>query len=82
VKPTSASTSAAPKALDLNTKLGKDRKLTAEEHQRHFDKKLCLFCGRPGQSAWDCTKLTSHTAKGCAAMITPGIKQEASSEAK
>jgi len=81
-KPVSASTSSAPKAPDLNTKLGKDGKLTAKERQRHFDKKLCLFCGGPGHSAWDCTKLTSHAAKGRAATITPETKQEASSEAK
>jgi len=81
-KPASASTSSAPKAPDLNTKLGKDRKLTAEEHQRHFDKKLCLFCGGPGHSARDRTKSTSRAAKGRAAMVTPETKQEASSEAK
>jgi len=81
-KPVSASTLSAPKAPDLNTKLGKDGKLMAKEHQRCFDKKLCLFCGGPGHSAWDCTKLTSHAAKGCAAMVTPETKQEASSKAK
>jgi hypothetical protein len=76
------STLAAPKALDLNTKLGKDGKLMAEECQRCFNKKLCLCCGGPGHSARDCTKLTSHTAKGHAAMITHETKQEALSEAK
>jgi hypothetical protein len=81
-KPVSASTSAAPKALDLNTKLGKDGKLMAKERQRRFNKKLCLFCGGPGHSAQDCTKLTSHTAKGHAATVTPEAKQVASSEAK
>jgi len=81
-KPASASTSSAPKAPDLNTKLGKDGKLMAEERQRHLDKKLCLFCGRPGHSARDCTKSTSCAAKGRAATVTPETKQEASSEAK
>jgi hypothetical protein len=81
-KPASASTSSTPKAPDLNTKLGKDRKLMAEECQRCLDKKLCLFCGRPGHSTQDCTKLTSRAAKGRAAMVTPEAKQEASSEAK
>jgi hypothetical protein len=81
-KPASVSTSSTPKALNLNTKLGKDGKLMAKEHQRHFDKKLCLFCGGPGHSARDCTKLTSHAAKGRAAMVTPETKQEASSKAK
>jgi len=81
-KPTSASTLSTPKAPDLNTKLGKDGKLTAKEHQRRLDKKLCLFCGRPGHTAWDCTKSTSHAAKGRAAKVTPETKQEASSIAK
>jgi hypothetical protein len=81
-KPASVSTSSTPKALDLNTKLGKDGKLTAKECQRHCDKKLCLFCGGPGQSAQDCTKSTSRAAKGHAAIVTPETKQVASSEAK
>jgi len=78
----SASTSSTPKALDLNTKLGKDGKLMAEERQRCLDKKLCLFCGGPGHTAQDCTKSTSCAAKGRAAMVTPETKQEASSKAK
>jgi len=81
-KPASTSTSSALKAPDLNTKLGKDGKLTAEEHQRRLDKKLCLFCGGPGHTARDCTKSTSRAAKGRAATVTPETKQEASSEAK
>jgi len=82
VRPASTSTSSTLKALDLNTKLGKDGKLMAEEHQRRLDKKLCLFCGGPGHTAQDCTKSTSRAAKGRAAMVTPETKQEASSEAK
>jgi hypothetical protein len=78
----STSTSSAPKAPDLNTKLGKDGKLSAKEHQKRLDKKLCLFCGGPGHTAQDCTKSTSHAAKGRAATVTPETKQEASSEAK
>jgi hypothetical protein len=81
-KHTSTSTLSAPKAPDLNTKLGKDGKLTAEERQRRLDKKLCLFCGGPGHTARDCTKSTSCAAKGRAATVTPETKQEASSEAK
>jgi len=81
-KPASVSTSSAPKAPDLNTKLGKDGKLMAEERQRRLVKKLCLFCGGPGHTARDCTKLTSRAAKGRAATVTPETKQEASSEAK
>jgi hypothetical protein len=74
-KPVSTSTLSAPKAPDLNTKLGKDGQLMAKERQRHLDKKLCLFCGRPGHSARDCTKSTSRAAKGRAATVTPEAKR-------
>jgi hypothetical protein len=76
------SSSSAPKAPDLTSKLGKDGKLTSEERQRRLDKKLCLFCGGPGHTARDCSKSTSHAAKGRAAMVTPETKLDASDEAK
>jgi hypothetical protein len=41
---------------ELQGKLGKDGKLTAEERQRRFDNKLCMFCGGTGHMARDCTK--------------------------
>jgi len=41
---------------ELQGKLGKDGKLTAEERQRRFDNKLCMFCGGPGHVAKDCNK--------------------------
>jgi hypothetical protein len=62
--------------------LGKDGKLTSEERQRRLNKKLCLFCGGPGHTAWDCSKSTSRTAKGRAAMVTPETKPDASDEVK
>ncbi|KIK33636.1 hypothetical protein CY34DRAFT_99246, partial [Suillus luteus UH-Slu-Lm8-n1] len=79
---TSSSTSSAPKGPDLSSKLGKDGKLTSEERQRRLDKKLCLFCGGPRHTAWDCTKSTSHAAKGCAATVAVEAKPEASDKAK
>ena len=42
--------------LDLTGKLGKDGKLTLQEHQRCMDNSLCLFCGKTGHTAKDCPK--------------------------
>jgi Zinc knuckle len=44
---------------DLLEKLGKDGKLTPHERQRRMDSNLCLFCGKGGHMAKDCTKATS-----------------------
>ena len=33
---------------DMTGKLGKDDKLTPQEHQCHMDNSLCLFCGKTG----------------------------------
>jgi len=51
-------TSAVPASRnpELQGKLGKDGKLTAEERQRRIDNKLCLFCGGTGHMARDCPK--------------------------
>jgi hypothetical protein len=46
----------ATRSPELQGKLGKDGKLTAEERQRRFDNKLCMFCGGTGHMARDCTK--------------------------
>ena len=55
---------------DLSSKLGKDGKLTHQERQRCFDQNICLFCGKGGHVAKDCSKATSSAAKGCSAAIT------------
>ena len=45
-------------------KLGKDSKLTSQEHQRHLDNKLCLLCGKSGPIFCDCPKsMKAKTAK-------------------
>jgi Retrotransposon gag protein len=49
--------------LDLPEKLGKDGKLMPQEHQRCMDGNLCLFCGKGGHMAKDCTKATSSASK-------------------
>ncbi|KAG6326507.1 hypothetical protein ID866_12582, partial [Astraeus odoratus] len=40
----------------LANKLGKDGKLTAAEHKRHYDLKLCMFCGGDGHFTDKCEK--------------------------
>ena len=51
-------TSAMPASCnpELQSKLGKDSKLTAEEQQQRIDNKLCLFCGGTGHMAHNCSK--------------------------
>ena len=44
--------------LDLTGKLGKDSKLTPQEHQCRMDNSLCLFCGKTRHIAKECPKLT------------------------
>src|SRR5882724_1826688 len=44
-------------------KLGKDGKLTPQEHQRRMDNKLCLVCGTAGHIAKDCAKAASSKAR-------------------
>ena len=48
---------------DLSSKLGKDGKLTQAERHRHFEQNLCLFCGKTGHIAKECSKATSATTK-------------------
>ena len=49
---------------NLSLKLGKDSKLTHQEHQCCFNQNLCLFCSKGGHVAKDCSKATSSAAKG------------------
>ncbi|CDO70297.1 hypothetical protein BN946_scf184603.g8 [Trametes cinnabarina] len=51
-------------------KLGKDSKLTQEEHQRRFANNLCLFCGGSGYVSAVCPKKTNTPAKGRAAQTS------------
>jgi hypothetical protein len=57
-RPASSKPNATPASRnpELQGKLGKDGKLTAEERQRRFDQKLCMFCGGPGHLAANCNK--------------------------
>ena len=57
-------------------KLGKDGKLTPEEHQQRISKGLCLFCGEAGHSANACPKKSNPQAKARAAQATPAPDSE------
>ena len=76
---TSTSTSSTSKP-DLMSKLGSNGKLTSDEQKRHFDNKLCMFCGAGGHMAEDCPKSTSRTSKGRSVTTTLATKPEDSSE--
>jgi len=54
--------------LDLTNRLGKDGKLTADEHKRCLDNNLCMFCGGTGHFVDNCPKKTKK-AKACTAAI-------------
>ena len=70
--PEAASKGKAPENLkpspDLIGKLGKDGKLTPQEHQCCMDNSLCLFCGKTGHIAKECLKSLAITAWACAAV--------------
>ena len=71
----------AGKTPDISDKLGWDGKLMSEEHQRRFDKGLCMFCGASGHLAKECPKLGSRAAKGRAmvaesSVATPTVSSE------
>ena len=69
----------SPKTMpELVSKLGKDGKLTPQEHQHCLDNSLCLFCAKLGHIAKDCSKTSSSTAKAHAteedSMITSDME--------
>ena len=71
----------AGKAPNISDKLCRDGKLTSKEHQRRFDKGLCMFCSASGHLAKECPKSGSWAAKDCAAVVkmsvaTPTVSSE------
>jgi len=66
---TTSNQSSSGSRPDLTDKLGKDGKLTAEEHKRRLDNNLCMFCGGTGHFMDNCPKKTKK-AKAHAVAIT------------
>ena len=52
----------------LTGKLGKDGKLTPQEHQHHMDNSLCLCCGKTRHIAKECLKSMAIAAWAHAAV--------------
>ena len=49
-------------AHHVTLKTGKDGKLKPQEHQRHFDQHLFLYCGTSGPTVKGCPKPTLATS--------------------
>ena len=60
----------------ISNKLGKDDKLSAEEHQRHFNNNLFLYCGDTGHKTADCKKAATSTSKAKAHAAAVKEKQQ------
>ncbi|KAG6330019.1 hypothetical protein ID866_9070 [Astraeus odoratus] len=64
----------------LANKLSKDGKLMVAEHKRHYDLKLCMFCGGDGHFTDKCEeKVAKNKAKACAAKATESPQEQSSS---
>ncbi|KAG6326138.1 hypothetical protein ID866_12951 [Astraeus odoratus] len=62
---------------ELTNKLGKDGKLTAAEHKRCYDLKLCMFCGGNGHFTDKCEKkVAKNKAKACTAKATESPQEQ------
>src|SRR6266481_4147613 len=68
--------------LEITSKLGKDGKLTPQEHQHCLDNSLCLFCAKPGHIAKDCSKTNSSAAKAHATATKEDSMITSDTEAK
>ena len=71
--------------VDLTGKLDTQGKLTQQERQNRIDKKLCLYCGKPGHLAPDCNLAKASSAKGrasAASSETPPAKPKDSGSEK
>ena len=67
--------SSSGNSTSIANKLGKDRKLTLQERQCHFDNNLCMFCGGPSHSAKDCPKSSSSASKAKAQVVQAKAKE-------
>jgi len=66
---------------DLTNKLGKDRKLTADECKRCLENNLCMFCGGTSHFADNCPKKTKKAKAHAAAITAESSKTDSNSGA-
>src|SRR3984885_13439710 len=84
LKPDSSSNKSSTKNLKEKpkdyTKVGKNGKLTNEEHEHRMREGLCLYCEEKGHIAHDCPK--SKAVKGRAATVASNESKSDSTDSK
>ena len=65
---------------DLTGKLGKNGKLTPQEHQRCMDNSLCLFCRKTRHISKECPKSMAIAARARATIME--LQESFTEEAK
>ena len=61
--------------VDLFSKLASNGKLTSDEHKKHLENNLCLYCGTRDHKLDSCPKKqTMVFPKGCSASATASKK--------
>jgi len=78
---TTSNQSSSGSRLDLTNKLGKDGKLTTDEHKRRLDNNLCMFCGGTGHFVDNCPKKTKKAKARAAAIAAESGKTDSNSGA-
>jgi len=78
---TTSNQSSSGSRPDLTNKLGKDRKLTADEHKWQLEYNLCMFCGGTSHFADNCPKKTKKAKARAAAIAAKSGKTDSNSGA-